>query len=99
MNKTVFEKAITLNNQIKIKQALINRLSYIQETKMKLSADWMTTLILFKKNDTCSTEKLFNIDGDLWRELPDQLIEQIYYLILSELEEQKEKLEKEFEAL
>jgi hypothetical protein len=31
--------------------------------------------------------------------LPDQVIEQIYYLVLSALEDEKEKLEKEFESL
>jgi hypothetical protein len=31
--------------------------------------------------------------------LPDQVIEQVYYLVLSALEDEKEKLEKEFEAL
>lgn len=78
MNKTVFEKAIKLSNQIKFKRTLIDNL---------------------RKNENYLTAALRNIDGDVWRELPDQLIEQIYYLILETLEEQKEKLEKEFESL
>jgi hypothetical protein len=52
-----------------------------------------------KKNEKYLLGALLNIDGDVWRELPDQLTEQIYYLILDTLEEQKEKLEKEFEDL
>lgn len=43
---------------------------------------------------------LAHLDSDVWERLiPKQLTEQIYYLVLSALEEQKEKLEKEFEAL
>ena len=43
---------------------------------------------------------LTHLDSDVWEHLiPKQLTEQIYYLVLSALEDEKEKLEKEFEAL
>lgn len=78
----------------------MNDVVYEKAIKLKNQIKFKRTLIdNLRKNEKYLTRALLNIDGDVWRELPDQLIEQIYYLILSELKEQKEKLEKEFEEL
>ena len=78
----------------------MNEVVYEKAIKLKNQIKFKRTLIdNLRKNEKYLTRALLNIDGDVWRELPDQLVEQIYYLILSELEEQKKKLEKEFESL
>jgi hypothetical protein len=59
--------------------------------------DLIESLKINEDDKGFSLGRLDRSDWDLF--IPEQTKEQVYYLILSTLEEEKEKLEKEFESL